>query len=662
MELKDIKGIGKKREDVLREAGIETPQDLLRHFPKKYYDFSKPDIFGEDNKYKLLLVKIVQNPKMFKAKGTSFITAKAQDSSGQEINLYWFGQTYVKSTLKIGSEIYVYGKNSPRKKNTFNVVLHKFKENFKTGIFPVYKTFDGVGQAVVKSGIKDVLEHKPIFSIIPEDIEAENGLISLGKAFEYVHFPETFESIEAGHERIAIEDGVIIAHINKVRKISAKEKREFVYKDIDACVDEFRRLIPYTLTSGQKNAIEDIAGDLSSGTTANRLIEGDVGSGKTLVAFCAMYIAMKNGGQSVLMAPTEILANQHYELWTKLFGADSCVILCSSQSANQRREAVDRIANGKAMVVFGTQAVLSDKIEFSNLQLVITDEQHKFGVSERAKLAGGKAVDYISLSATPIPRTVSLVVYGNLDLTQIKERPHALDIQTNIVLPSKIEQMWNFIENEINEDKTCYIVCPKIDDDEEKDEIISTQKMTKELKRRFGQDVVAELNGKMKDEAKDKILKDFNAGKVRLLVSTTVVEVGVDSKNASIMIIMSPERFGLASLHQLRGRVGRAGQKAYCFCVVSNDINEKQYERLAFFKNNQNGFDIAEFDLKTRGAGDMLGTRQHGISSGQIMSLAVYEKAQKIYEDIEKSGKKLKVITEIAENKFSKLLEDIVMN
>ena len=398
--------------------------------------------------------------------------------------------------------------------------------------------------------------------------------------------------------------------------------------------------------------------------SCNRLIQGDTGSGKTLVAIWAMFLAAENGYQSVLIAPTQILATQHFLLANVLF--KNCnfgiEILKNGQKIDERRAILRKIRSGDAKMVFATTSVLSDEVVFKNLQIVVGDEQHRFGVNERARLAGkSAAVDFISLSATPIPRSVSLVLFGGLDITRMEARPFDFNIQTNIVSQNKIMDMWRFILAQTEEGRTCFVVCPKIDDDEEKDEIMSTTKLTKSLKTIFG-DAVAELNGKMKDEKKNALLADFKAGKIKVLVATTVVEVGIDSADAGVIVIMNPERFGLATLHQLRGRVGRDGRKGYCFCAVTNPIAPKALERLKFFKDHLNGFEIADYDLKTRGAGDIYGTRQHGIESAFDIDLSTYTKAQKILQTIKADPQILARLEVQAEKLSNALTRDIALN
>lgn len=666
MELKDIKGIGAARLGSLNEAGIFSCEDLLNHFPKKYYDFNSTEAFCDDGAYRMLKVKLNGDAKVVRARGNlNFVSVAATDNAGNKITLVWFNQTFLKATLHAGDELFVYGKNSNSKHNTFNVSMHKkASDEDADGLFSVYKTFNGLGQATIKNCVNACLSGAEVNSFLTPEIEKFLGEISLMDGFRLIHMPKSLIDVDKGFERVSLERAIVYAYINERRLIFEKQPRKVWLSNIEAEFEKFCKIVPFLLTNSQKTAIEALNCDFCSDTSCNRLIQGDTGSGKTLVALWAMFLAAENGYQSVLIAPTQILATQHFLLANALF--KNCnfgiEILKNGQKIDERREILRKIRSGDAKMVFATTSVLSDEVVFGNLQIVVGDEQHRFGVNERARLAGkSAAVDFISLSATPIPRSVSLVLFGGLDITRMEARPFDFNIQTNIVSQNKIMDMWRFILAQTEEGRTCFVVCPKIDDDEEKDEIMSTTKLTKSLKTIFG-DAVAELNGKMKDEKKNALLADFKAGKIKVLVATTVVEVGIDSADAGVIVIMNPERFGLATLHQLRGRVGRDGRKGYCFCAVTNPIAPKALERLKFFKDHLNGFEIADYDLKTRGAGDIYGTRQHGIESAIDIDLSTYTKAQKILQTIKTDPHILARLEVQAEKLSNALTRDIALN
>ena len=671
MELKDIKGFGKSRLEKLNNAGIETVLDLLKFFPKKYYDFSNCDEFSNDGRYHMLKVKMLSKPKLVKrSKQMTFVLAQAQDEkSGHKFNLIWFNQPYIVNSLSSLCELYVYGKVSPTKKENFVVSMHKkVDDNIDCNhLFSVYKTFEGIGQALIKNAITEILNKENITSLLDGEVERKEGLISLKQAYFDIHFPKNLQDVANAVERISFEDALVFVHINKMSRVYQKQKRVFFYGKFDDDLKMYQVLLPYKLTESQKSAINQINQDLSGEFTCNRLIQGDTGSGKTVVALWPMFLCTKRNLQSVLMAPTEILANQHYNFAKNIFKdcGFNIALLTSSTKTEDKKKIMNDIMSGKTHMVFGTQSVLGEQIQYNNLQFIISDEQHRFGVAERAKLsAKGNCVDMLTMSATPIPRSVNLVLFGGLDITRMTGRPKPFNTQTNIVTSVKENDMWQFIKSELNNGRACYVVCAKIDDEEEKDLVVSTTLMTNKLKQIFGEEIVAELNGRMKEQEKLEILNKFKNNQIKVLVSTTVIEVGVDNPNAGIIVISNPERFGLATLHQLRGRVGRDGTKSYCFCLVNNNINKTAIERLLFFKNNENGFDIADFDLKMRGAGDVYGFRQHGQYSdaGFSINLSVYDKAKRVDSKLVDNKEFIERIDKIAKIKYRSFARNIVMN
>ena len=665
MQLGEIKGIGKSRISALNNAGIFSTQDLLNHFPKKYYNFSEVVGFNSFGDFCMIRAKITSKAKVIRARKLSFIEVKAQDYVTQnEIKLVWFNQNFLVNVLGEGQEYYFYGKPSKTKKNTFNVSLMVLLDKVKEPLFSVYKTFENIGQATIKSAISYILENDEINSLLPKNVEEKFGLLDKKQAYGFIHNPKTEEEIGRGFDRLNLENALIFAYINEQRKIFGHKNRDFYYKNLDKLFDEFTSLLPWQLTESQINAINEINADLVSDKTLNRMIEGDVGCGKTAVCLWALFACAKNGGQAVLMAPTEILANQHFAFISSVLkGTGLKVALLSSGLDSQEKSRIALgIMTGEIDIVISTNAVLNDGYNFKNLRLCIVDEQHRFGVNARAMLASkGKEVDFISLSATPIPRSISLILYGGLDLTRINARPKAIDIQTNLVSPAKVEDMWGFIGGQIESGRTCYVVCPKIDDSED-ESLVSTTKMTKLLGAKFGKDLVCELNGRLKDDKKTKILNDFKEGVIKILVSTTVVEVGVDATRAGVIVIVNPDRFGLATLHQLRGRVSRDGKKSYCFCLVENNISEKALKRLTYFKNNNNGFDIADFDLKTRGAGETFGTRQHGFNDSSVINLTEYSKAQEILNELKNDIVAYDNLKEVSEKTYPQLIKNIILN
>jgi len=667
MNLEEIKGLGKARIRALNSAGIETSEDLVMFFPKKYYDFSNLSAYSDVNDYVMLRVKLNDNPRIIRAKrGLNFIQVKANDLvGGGVITLVWFNQNYLTNSLNAGDVLFVYGRSSKTKKNFFNVTLHKKENNVNSNeLFAVYKTFENVGQAILRSSIKSVLDNTTFSGLIPEHIRAIFGIEPLDWAISAIHFPRNTSELDGAFARLGLENALVYAAINEQRKLFSKNERGYHFDNLDILLKEFCALLPWELTDSQMSAIREINADLESEKSMNRLIEGDVGCGKTVVSLWAMFAAAREGKQAVLMAPTEILAEQHYDFFSKILAKTKIRVslLTASTPSNVKKEIINGLASGDIGIVVGTNAILNESVRFKSLALAVVDEQHKFGVNARARLAAkGKNIDFLSMSATPIPRSVSLILYGGLDLTRIMARPNAVNTQTNLVRAGKEDDMWEFVRNEIAGGRTCYVVCPKIEDLEESD-ILSTSEVAKRLSVRFGNEIVCELNGRMKESTKTEVLRKFKNGEIKILVSTTVVEVGVDAVNAGVIVIMNPDRFGLATLHQLRGRVSRDGKKSYCFCLCNSNMSQKSAERLTYFKNNNNGFDIADYDLKTRGGGDMIGTRQHGFYGDHGVTLTMYSQAEEILEEIKNYPSAYARLIDYAERKYPKLLQELILN
>ena len=431
-----------------------------------------------------------------------------------------------------------------------------------------------------------------------------------------------------------------ILAVNEYHKLKSKEIKTHQYEGSALLKSEFEKLLPFSLTPDQQKAIFEIEKDMSSKFSMNRLLQGDVGSGKTVVSFFGAYLAAKSGHQAVIIAPTEILANQHFKTAQKLFeGLNfNITVLTGSTKGMERQIAISNIETGKSKIVIGTHALLSENLVFDDLTYVAIDEQHRFGVAQRAKLKQkGNSPDILVMSATPIPRTLALVVYGNLEISTINNRPKDNNIKTNIVVPSKQDDMWNYIKTKLVTGSKAYVVCSRIDEENDDDEVLkfSAKNMYDYLCTVFDKNDVALIHGKLSKETQNKTIEKFRTGQVKVLVSTTIVEVGVDVPDADIMVIATPDRFGLATLHQLRGRIGRNGAEAHCFCLADG-LNEKSYNRIKYFKDNLNGFDIADFDLKNRGSGSIIGTNQHGKDDGIMANFSVesFRLASEILEQL----------------------------
>lgn len=664
MELSTLKGVGKAKLEQLNEAGIFSCQDLLNYFPKRYYDFANYACFNDDNFNKIILCVIVEDPKVVRFKGLNYTSVKVRDSAGTIFNAIWYNQSYIKNTLIVGEKYYLYGKNSPKKAKTFVVALTKLVSKQENNVLAEYKKIGAMGSATISSLVEQILNNFEYESVLPDDLEQKYNLLKLKNAYANVHFPKCIQDYENAKARLDLEKLVPLALKNLNQKIYAAGNRGEKYKQLNKIYDKFCSLLKFKLTTDQQNAIEDIIADLSSTKVMNRLLQGEVGSGKTIVSFFCLYVALQNGYQSALIAPTEILASQHYQNLVKTFSGTGIKIvhLHGAMSAYEKREALRLIKLGDANIVVGTHAVISANVEFKNLALAVIDEQHRFGVAQRAKLSSkGENPDILVMSATPIPRSMALAIYGDLSLSVIASCPFAKDITTNIVTKAKQPDMWRFVLEKTQNGSKAFVVCANIDEDEENDDDMSATAVYKKIINLFGKENVLLLHGKQSKEQQQKTMDKFAHGEAKVLVATTIVEVGVDIPEADVIILASPERFGLATLHQLRGRVGRNGAKSYCFCLANN-LGEKSAERLKFFRDHISGFDIAEYDYNTRGAGDIYGTAQHGVKADFSINLQNYDLAMEIAKDEQLTAEVKSNILEIAEKTYSKLCNDIVLN
>ena len=656
MNIESLSGIGEKRKAVLNENGIFTCEDIIEYFPAKHLDLSHVEGFKVDGKNRLIKVTLTEEAKVIRIKGgLNYTSAKVVDSENNHFTCVWFNQPYMKSKLKAFEEYYVYGKNSPTKKNNF--VVQRCISDLSQNMLSIYKSFDGIGQQTIKSLVEQSFKNVDIKS--PLDKFTNMPLV---KAYKSIHAPLNALEIEESKTRIEEENAaLLLAAINSSKGINRPQKTQN-YTQISKIYNDFCNKLPFKLTFGQEKAISDINKDMQNPYTINRVIDGDVGSGKTMVAFYAMYVASFNNYNSCMIAPTEILAKQHYENAKKMFN-ERAVYVSGKLTTMQRRALQEKLENVTGLMIFGTKALLEERYKIKSLALVVVDEQHRFGVSDRAKLAGkGLSVDVLSMSATPIPRTLSLILRGDADISEIRERPFANKVQTNIVRQAKEEDMWNFIQDKIEKGSKVFVVCSKIGDEEDDDLLeYSATNVYKRLKTWFMK--IGLLTGKVESSARDKLLESFAKGETKIIVATTIVEVGIDIPDSDIMVIATPERFGLATLHQLRGRVGRNGKESYCFCLGTN-LNEKSYERLQFFAKTNDGFALADFDYENRGAGDVFGTKQHGKSSEKLhISLNMFRKMQNLLEKIQKDDfKTYNAILEKSKEKYDDIFNKVIMN
>ena len=619
-----IKGVGDKRAQLFHKLGVYTLQDLIHYYPRKYIDWSKtlsvkdaPS--GEPAFIKATMITPVKEAKI--RKGLTLY--KCNFSDGEVvIHVTIFNNEYLAKSLRTFDDYILYGKvDKTFTEASMSSPQIERVENAQ-GIHPIYPTTNGLSSKIIEKVVSEGLKKaEQIPESLPEYIMQEYGLCSLDFAIRQIHFPTKEENIQIARRRLIFEELLTLQlglmMLKGARKVQNMQKIRTDY------TDEFYSLLPFEPTNAQKRAVTDCIGDLMGDRQMNRLVQGDVGSGKTAVAGAVMYSIIKNGYQAAMMAPTEILAAQHYESFCRLFkDVDVRVaLLTGSTKATDKREIKRRLLDGEIDLVVGTHALIQNDVEFKRLGLVCTDEQHRFGVEQRSNLAmKGNNPHLLVMSATPIPRTMGLIIYGDLDISILDELPPGRqEIRTDLVTTDYHPRIYKFIKNAIDNGNQAYIVCPLVDDNES--DLISAKEYAEELSTKvFDGYSLALLHGKMKPKEKERVMERFAGGEVQILVSTTVVEVGVDVPNATIMLIENADRFGLSQLHQLRGRVGRGKDKSFCI-LVSDNKSEASVERLKIMKSTSDGFKIADYDLKSRGPGDFFGTRQHGLPKLKIADM-----------------------------------------
>ena len=659
MELRDIKGFGEKRIDTLNSEGIYTEYDLLNYLPYKYYDFGRIDAFNANAESAILVkAKAVLEPKCVYLKGLNITTVGFEDiTTGTKFSAVWYNQPFMKNNIEVDNLYYILGKTNSKKQLVVQTYFPLSRAN--EVIMPCYRPIDNISTVVIKKGIKQILDGL-------QDTHTQDnnlGLMAKAEAYQQIHFPTSVEKIEEAKFRLNVEELLYFVALEKYLLQNRKIKG-FGYKSVKK--EDFEKLLPFKLTADQNTAIDNVFADLDKPITMNRLVLGDVGSGKTMVAFASMYKCAISGMQSVLLCPTSVLANQHYQNARKILGQFGVVYLHSGISQNERQSILKSIQDGSAKVIIATHSVLSEKVKFSSLSLVVTDEQHRFGVCQRGYLGSTHPLDQIVMSATPIPRSLSLILFGGLDVSEINSRPNGeSNIKTNILSSKKVLDMWHFVKSELlNNNKKCFVVVPKIAEDEN-EVLSSTKSVIKYLidNNIFNKSEIMEVTGKIDKEVANKTLESFRDDESKkVLVATTVIEVGIDIKSANFMVIYNADRFGLATLHQLRGRVGRDGSSGYCFCI-SDNVNELAINRLKAFKENNNGLKIAEIDLKLRGAGSLYGTNQHGVEelfSNVTFSVEAFDKAKLLWETLNQTAKE--EITKTTLTKYGELYKQIVFN
>ena len=623
MKLSTLRSIGEKREKDFNKLGIYEAEDLVRFYPRAYLDLTERSSLKTAYHNDMVLVACEVNRVAPVVYGKRKMVKAFCSQDGFPFTVVWFNQPYVAQKLKAGEYLF-YGRvqNKFGQVSLVNPTFEELDKNYRLkGIVPVYSLKGSLSQKVVRAAVKEALQKCDLSTVIPWQITQKYDLPSLEQAYYQVHNPADMQSKDNASERIALEEYFILISAFKIIKGGKEEVRLHNYSVKASDVKTFAGRFGFEFTDGQKHAVNEIFENLYAPTKMNRLIQGDVGSGKTAVALCGIYMAVKSGFAAAYLSPTEVLAAQNYAVLQRYFPDYRVGYLAGGMTAKEKREMKTKLKNGEIDILCGTHAIFQADVEIPKLSFIVCDEQHRFGVAQRNALAEkGQGVDMLVMSATPIPRTLSLIFYGDLDVTTISDKPKARqEISTSIIKESRYDDMLEYVRKETAAGKQAYFVCAKIDDDEE-GSIMSVTELFEELKERLPNTRFALLHGRMKEKEKAEVMSAFKAGEFDCLVSTTVIEVGVDVPNATIMIIYNAERFGLSQLHQLRGRVGRGAEKSYCFLLMGSE-GETAKERLLTLKNESDGFKIAEKDLEMRGSGDFFGTRQSGKMFGDIKNL-----------------------------------------
>ena len=630
MELKDIKGIGEKKIALLNKLGIFTVNNLLEYFPYSYIDttkFKKISEITEEGSYsyRLKIISLMENRKKRNIRVTKFL---AMDEEMNYCTIVYFNSIFISKNLKINNVYEMYGRAKLLGKNVeIQSPTMQNKANIIGSIIPQYHLCKGISNLDIVKIIQNLLKKNSYFEEkIPSNILNELNLESYDNAIRNIHFPKDNESFIRAKRRLAFDEIFYFQLSMKKLKRNNEDAIRFEIKDETF---DFIKSLSFKLTNSQNKVLDDIFRDMTSDKQMNRLVQGDVGCGKTIISFVAMFNVIKNGFQSVLMAPTEILARQHYESSKKLFSKYNIKVelLVGSLKESEKKVIREKIENGEVDIIIGTHAVFQEKVVYKNLGFVITDEQHRFGVKQRLLLSKkSKNPDILVMSATPIPRTVGLVMFCDLDISTIDELPSGRGkVKTYFVDENYEERYMNFIKKHISEGRQAYIVCPLVDESDTL-ELQSVINLYERLKERYFQDVEIEfIHGKLKPVDKDRIMKDFENGKIKVLVATTVIEVGINVPNSNIMVIYNAERFGLSQLHQLRGRIGRGNYESFCI-LVSNNKSTNVKKRMDIMCSSNDGFYISEQDFLLRGYGDILGYRQSGEARFKILNI------QKDYE------------------------------
>lgn len=625
MRINELKGIGDKTEKLFNKLNVYTTEDLIHFYPRTYDVYEEPVKVSEmtDTKTYAIWGTVVSSCELTNAGRYRILSVYIADDDGARIKLTWFNMPFLKNNLKRGYRYIFRGEAAFRGSLVFmeQPVMYSYDAYMQkmNSMQPVYRLTAGLTNNAVTKAVKQCLDITCMKEYLPEEVINDTGVTDLDKAVHDIHFPKNMEAFAAARKRLAFDEFFIFTLAMRSLSRGTHDGETGYIIPESPYSEQILKNLGYKLTNAQHKVYSEILDDMSGHKIMNRLIQGDVGSGKTIVALLAMIDAAHSGYQSALMAPTEVLAAQHYETFSNIIEANNlpvkCILMTGAMSAAAKREAHRMAAEGEADIVIGTHAIITDNVSFDRLALVVTDEQHRFGVKQREALHHkGNKPHIIVMSATPIPRSLAIILYGDLDISVIDEKPAMrLPIKNCVVDDSYRPNAYRFIQKELDKGHQAYIICPMAkESDEEDNKLENVVKYAAGLKEKFPPQVRIEyLHGKLKPSVKNDIMERFAQGQIDILVSTTVVEVGINVPNATVMVVENADRFGLAGLHQLRGRVGRGDAQSYCI-FISNTRNAMTKERLNILKESNDGFYISEQDLKLRGPGDMLGVRQSG--------------------------------------------------